>query len=351
MQIFTRRRIPPWRAVAAAGGLLSITTVVVISALACERYAYARSLRTGRSVAAYLAIVTPRARGPGGGYQPARLIAQTRALSTLKGFSEGVEVYHGTAPLVHATGIVLPPTTYDSVRRWDNGIRWEDRALVALRRRGDSAVVGAVAVARRPDQPWPVSPFVLLFAVIALAAGWRAWHAADPDALAVYAVAMLALGAAAGIQVRRAAVASVNHWLLDARLLIQEAVARAPRGRVPLQELGRVAPGTLLRPGQPGSSTPRREQSPDGPTAVVPVRLSGARWLELRATPAVPPTAGWWMLLLASSSVGPGLLALARWRSPGAQPGSGGGRGGGGVVPKGSKRSSQDEIGFRERLT
>jgi hypothetical protein len=315
MRIFTLGSVTSRRLITAVAGVLSVAAVVVIAALVSERHSYARSVRTGRSIAAYLAIVTPRVRGPTAGYQPARLIAQARALSTLSGFSSRVEVYHGTAPLVHATGPVLPPTTYDSVRRWDTGILWEDRALVALRR-PDSAVVGAVGVGRRPDQPWPVSPLVLVFAAVTLFAGWRAWKGAERDALAVYAVAALALGAAGGIQVRRAAVASVDRWLLDARLLIQEAVARSPGGRVPLAVLGRIVPGTPLGPGKPGSSRPRRERGPEGAATVIPVRLSGARWLELRA-PDTPSAVGWWVVLLSISALGPGVVALARRLWPG----------------------------------
>src|SRR2546426_238643 len=76
----------------------------------------APAARSAASTAAYLALVTPA--GPGGaGYDLARVLIRSRALDELPGLHARVEVYYGTAPLVHATAPGLAPETLDALRR------------------------------------------------------------------------------------------------------------------------------------------------------------------------------------------------------------------------------------------
>src|SRR6266704_2362591 len=107
--------------------------------------------RSAASTAAYLALVTPA--GPGGaGYDLARLLIRSRALDELPGLHARVEVYHGTAPLVHATAPGLAPETLDALRRradvpWAGAgaARGGRVALAPLFDRQGWDVVGAVA--------------------------------------------------------------------------------------------------------------------------------------------------------------------------------------------------------------
>src|SRR5207245_525023 len=141
------------------------------------RYERTLAARSAVSTAAYLALVTPP--GPAGaGYDLARLLIRSRALEELPGLHARVEVYHGTAPLVHATAPGLPAETLDALRRRP-GTRWQgDGALAPLFDRQGWDVVGAVAT--RADVPE------------ALLAGWLA--AVVAFALVAGGLAVRALG-------------------------------------------------------------------------------------------------------------------------------------------------------------
>src|SRR5207247_8800581 len=71
---------------------------------------------------------------------------QARALVTLPGWTPQVEVYHGTAPLVHGTAAPLTPADVERLRR-DEAIAWVRGSAVAPLFDPDGwGVVGAVGV-------------------------------------------------------------------------------------------------------------------------------------------------------------------------------------------------------------
>jgi ABC-type sugar transport system permease subunit len=185
--------------------------------------------------------------------------------------------------------------------------------LVALKDRTDSIVVGAVAVARRPGGPSRISVLLVATAIITMLSAWWAFRTATPRTLVAYASLAVVFGAIAGVHVRTIAKYSVNGWLVDTRLLVQEAVARSPGGRVTAANLARIAGDATVHAGTETTLEPRRKSTPDGEAAVVAVRLAAWRWLELRYAPAAPRTGHWFLTLMFLSVAGPALMALARW--------------------------------------
>jgi len=95
-----------------------------------------------RTVASYLALATPPARGSAD-YNLGLLLIRARSLVTLPGWTPEVEVYHGTAPLVSPTELPLPAAEFERLRRVET-IRWRHgAALVPLKDRDDWDVVRA----------------------------------------------------------------------------------------------------------------------------------------------------------------------------------------------------------------
>jgi hypothetical protein len=308
----TRR--PRWPAAAAAGVLLSTVLVMAAAWRAGQRSAGAYALRSAGTIASYLALVTPAARNRSSGYDLGPLLVQARGLATLPGLGVDVEVYHGTAPLVRAGAPSLSPDGFDRLRSRE-ATAWRDgRAVVPLKDRDDWDVVGAVVVRpRRAIMPL-LSPWLLGALVLALLAGWGAVLETGREgrrALLTYVVAALTLGAGSYLGVRGVARASTDRWLADARLLVQDVAARAPRGRVPLTALAGIVRGATLSTARPAALTPRRERSERGLEAVLAVRLSAGRWLELRTIPAEVGSAGWLVVLGALALLGPGVAAVA----------------------------------------
>src|SRR5256885_2620107 len=160
-----------WRGVAlvamAAGALLPLA----LAQRARGRYERALAARDATAAAAYLTIVTPPP-ARGAGYDLPQLLIRARALEELPGFSGRFEIYHATAPLVHATAPPLPAATLQRVRR-EVAVRWTgDAALAPLLDRDGWDVVGAVA-ARPAAGTWPVSPWSLAALLLFLVAGWQ----------------------------------------------------------------------------------------------------------------------------------------------------------------------------------
>ena len=128
----------------AAGALLPLALANRV------RNGYERTLaaRNATATAAYLTIVTPLARR-GAGYDLPQLLIRARALAELPGFSGRFEIYHATAPLIHATAPPLGAATLQRLRR-EAAVRWTgEAALAPLLDRDGWDVVGAVAA--RPD--------------------------------------------------------------------------------------------------------------------------------------------------------------------------------------------------------
>ncbi len=306
--------LPRWRAgalLAAAGSALLTLTLARWAAL---RYEAAFARRSAATTAAYLALVTPPA-PVGADYSLPQLFIQTRSLNALPGWTPRVEVYHGTAPLLEAGAPPLTPGVLDRLRgqagaRWHRGV-----ALAPLFDRDRWDVVGAVAIRPVGIAPgwlggWTLPALALLAAAAlgALRTLGGEWEAVR-RALMAYGAAGVLFGAAAYVNVQQAARASTDQWLADARLLMQEASARLPQGRPTLVDLAPLAGGAQVAPGDSATTRPTRQQVGGVPSAVVEVRLSSRRWVELRTVPAEAGALPWLALLLPLALIGP----LAAW--------------------------------------
>jgi len=302
-------------AAAAAGA----AATVAVARWGEVRFERAAALRIAATTAAYLAVVTPAGRPPeSADYDLSKLLVQARALTTLPGWTSAVEVYHGTAPLVHATVAPLPAVELAAlgqtgVPRWRDGV-----AYAPLRARDGRAVVGAVAV--RPARRWGggAAALLLRWAVPAalLAIGAAAAAAAQRRPLRRYVGAALLLGLAAYADVRGAARRSTDHWLAETRLLLREAATRlpTPRARVSLADLAPLTGGASLVEADSTSPAPRRVRVAGTRYAVVAARLGAGRWVEVRTLPAEAFTTGWLVPLLALAlGGGPLVLRGLRW--------------------------------------
>ena len=273
--------------------------------------------RDATAAAGYLSIVTPMARS-GSGYDLPQLLIRARALAGLPALAVDFEIYDRTAPLVHATAPPLPPAELERLRR-EVAARWTGQAMLApLLDRDGWDVVGAVAAQPRGGG-WPVSPWSLAALVLLLVAGTQAVRtlgvAGEPwrQALGRYAAAAGLLGAAMFADVRLAGRAATDDWLSDARLLMQEAIARVPETRSAPASLGSIARGAEVVPAESlGAGVVRRDVA-GVVRAVVAVRLGPGRWIELRARPVEADTAPWLVLLLGLAAVGPVAALLAGW--------------------------------------
>jgi multiple sugar transport system permease protein len=273
--------------------------------------------RDASAAAAYLALVTPMARG-GGGYDLPQLLIRARALAGLPGLAVDFEIYDRTAPLVHATAPPLPPAELERLRR-EVAARWTGPAMLApLLDRDGWDVVGAVA-ARPQGGAWPVSPWSLAALVLLLVAGAQAVRtlgaAGEPwrQALGRYTAAAGLLGAAMFADVRLAGGAATDHWLSDARLLMQEALARVPETRSAPASLGSIARGAEVVPAESLSAGVVRRDVAGVVRAVIAVRLGPGRWIELRARTVEAGTAPWLVVMLGLAALGPVAALLAGW--------------------------------------
>src|SRR2546428_760018 len=306
--------LPRWRAGALLAAAGSALLTLALARWAARRYEAAFARRSAATTAAYLALVTPPA-PVGADYSLPQLFIQTRSLNALPGWTPRVEVYHGTAPLLEAGAPPLTPGVLDRLRgqagaSWRRGV-----ALAPLFDRDRWDVVGAVAIRPVGIAPgwlggWTLPALALLAAAAlgALRTLGGEWEAVR-RALMAYGAAGGLFGAAADVNVQQAARASTDQWLADARLLMQEASARLPQGRPTLVGLAPLAGGAQVAPGDSATTRPTRQQVGGVPSAVVEVRLSSRRWVELRTAPAEAGALPWLALLLPLALIGP----LAAW--------------------------------------
>ena len=306
--------LPRWRAGALLAAAGSALLTLALARWAARRYEAAFARRSAATTAAYLALVTPPA-PVGADYSLPQLFIQTRSLNALPGWTPRVEVYHGTAPLLEAGAPPLTPGVLDRLRgqagaSWRRGV-----ALAPLFDRDRWDVVGAVAIRPVGIAPgwlggWTLPALALLAAAAlgALRTLGGEWEAVR-RALMAYGAAGVLFGAAAYVNVQQAARASTDQWLADARLLMQEASARLPQGRPTLVDLAPLAGGAQVAPGDSATTRPTRQQVGGVPSAVVEVRLSSRRWVELRTAPAEAGALPWLALLLPLALIGP----LAAW--------------------------------------
>lgn len=309
------------RARARGGAVLGLAAAALLPPAAAHwaRARGARELaaRDATAAAAYLAIVTPMARS-GGGYDLPQLLIRAHALAGLPGLAVDFEIYDRTAPLVHATAPPLPPAELERLRR-EVAVRWTGQAMLApLLDRDDWDVVGAVAAAPRGGGG-PVSPWSLAALVLLLAAGAQAVRtmgaAGEPwrQALGRYAAAAALFGAAMFADVRLAGREVTDGWLSDARVLMQEAMARVPETRSAPATLAPIARGAEVVPAESLGAGVMRRDIAGVVRAVVAVRLGPGRWIALRARPVEAGPASWLALLLGLAALGPLAALLAGW--------------------------------------
>jgi multiple sugar transport system permease protein len=306
-----------WRAAAcvalAAGAVLP--PVAVWSARA--RYQRVLAGRDATAAAAYLALVTPAARG-GGGYDLPQLLIRARALEGLPGLGSSFEIYNRTAPLVRATAPPLPPAVLERLRR-DRAVRWTgDATLAPLTDRAGWEVVGGVA-ARPHPYGWPLGPWSLAALLLFLVAGTQVVRAIGGSrdawrqvlARASAAAALFGVGAFADVQV--AARGATDRWLSDTRRFMQEATARIPDARSAPGILAPIARGADLVPGDSSDDTISRTEVGGLRQAIAAVRLGPGRWVELRTRPLEVGTEPWLALTLGPAALGILGVWLAAW--------------------------------------
>lgn len=308
-----------WSAAALAAATGGVLATLVVVRWADAGFARTAAFRTAATTAAYLELVIP-APPASADYDVAQLLVQSRALTTLPGWTAPVEVYHGTAPLVDATEPPLPAAELARLRRQETA-RWRDgAALVPLKDRDGWDVVGAVAM--RPPRRRGLGDFPLQWALpaalLTLALGGMvALRRAPPRR---YVAAALLLGLAAYADVRSLAWRSTDHWLVGTRLLLREAATRlpTPRARVPLADLAAVARaggggGVEVVEADSGTVEPRRVRVAGALRAAVRVRLGSGRWIEVRTVPAEAYTTGWLLVLVGVALAGPLAVLGMRW--------------------------------------
>jgi len=307
-----------WRSSAGIALVASSVLVLVAVRWASGRAERALAQRVAAATAGYLALVARAARGSAD-YDLPRLLIEARALDGLPGFAAQLEVYHGTAPLVHATARPLSPTQFDRLRRHAAPRSAGSATLAPLFDRDRWDVVGAVAV-------WPagaawlswrsalaVLPSLVAGALAAATLGGAPGR--SRRAVTWFAAGATVFGLAAYADIRAAARDATDRWLADTRLLMQEAVVRVPELRFSLSALAPIARGTELLPGDSAASAPWRRIVAGTPRAAVAVRLAPGRWAELRAAPDAGEgwLAGWLALTLGLALLGPLAVALAAW--------------------------------------
>jgi ABC-type sugar transport system permease subunit len=260
----------------------------------------------------------------------------------LAGWDADFEVYHGTAPLVEATGRSLSPSQFEDLRRRAT-VRWvSGRALAPLKDRDHRAVVGAVAMAAGPTRVAFADELALGALVLVLLASWLIATSVGENAGAggpnasgrvAYAAAALLLGLASYGEVRHAATAGTERWLSQTRLLLREAAQRLPpadAATVAVElgsiayvggggggggwgEDGPMAAGGELSVGDSADAVVRLERRGGVRRAAVAVRVGPGRWLTLAMPPAQATTEVWLGLCIALALLGPLGLGALGW--------------------------------------
>ncbi|HWZ26946.1 MAG TPA: sugar ABC transporter permease [Gemmatimonadales bacterium] len=298
------------------GGVVTVATLASAFAATTgsRRFAERRyAERTAASAAAYLTLVTSTSRVGAPPLDPASFLRRVRALVALPDWSPDVEVYLGTAPLVHATDPSLPLSTIAMVAARTQPQWIEGAALAPIPGPVPGRLVGVARV--RPHLPVdPFAPWLLALLGATALAGvlasaqlrrrrWGWW-------LAAYAVAALAFGGVAVGAANTGMRAATVQWLRETGVLIEDAGSRLPR--TPTSTIARTfsalaADGHLV---VDTSSDPVLERALAGtrPGSPLPIWLGGGRWLSL-----VPPPDEWAVAArdaIAGTAALAGVLAL-----------------------------------------
>jgi multiple sugar transport system permease protein len=287
-----------------AGAL--VTVAAGVGALGAGRWAARRAerdtaTRVAQAAAAYLALIT-RA-GPSADYDLDRLLVRARGLAALPGWSV-VRVYHGTAPLVHATGTPLSAGLFADLQRRETVRPLGDAMLVPLKDKDDWDVVGAVAMPVFDDEPLAWRPAAVALLVLLGGLGGLVGGGARGARFALVLVAV-AVGLAGYRRASAAARGATDRRLALTRVVMEDAAARFPRLRAS-DAAARFAPlaagARLVVETDTGVAGVRRERAGGMPWAATRVRL-GRGWLALRVLPQEATIGGWLVV-----TVGCGLL-------------------------------------------
>ena len=302
-----------WRLGAAAVGAAAGCAALLVGhavARQAEREAAARAARTA---AAFLAIVTPSVPGSTS-YDLVQLLAQSRGLGRLPGWAGRVEVYHGTAPLVRATGAALPPAVFAELRERETMRSLGGALLVPLKDRDDWDVVGAVAVTPVAPEPmlagWNVVLVVLLTLSGALAVAGRRRRLA---AIACWGAAA-AIGLAGYLEVVQAERDATDRWLRETTLVLERAAVRLPaRGGSLLSQLAPIGGEAALATSDSGPVEVRRVTDGGVRRAEARVRTSHGRWIVIQVPAGEAGVGGWLAVTAILAALGPAGVLLLGW--------------------------------------
>ena len=259
----------------------------------------------------------------------AQLLIQARGLAAVPSLGAGLEVYHGTTPLLDSRSAPLAGAVLDELRSRDAARALGPAAITPLKDRDDWNVIGAVAVWADP-RVGRVSrgalggwvPWALLVWLASVVWVFRTLDARDDSGVRRFRFAIGAcvvgaglVGAAAAANVTASARAATDRWLTGTRVLIEEAAHRLPAraGEAASPVLSRIAREAEVMPGDSGSFDVAREDSGGVARASIAVRVMHGHWLTLRALPLETGSGGWLGLTLGLALLGPAALALVRW--------------------------------------
>jgi hypothetical protein len=302
-----------WRRVGALSGSVTaaaLTLAAVRGVTAC----YERELaeQSAVAIASYLSIAAPAARG-GPDYDLAQLLIQAHALVALLEMPQ-IEVYHATAPLVHAVAPPLRPDELERLRR-EETTGWDGNAALApLLDRESWDVVGAVRVPRqRLDVAWlewGLPALLLVTVALAVSSALAVGRPAVlPRALMVHTAAALVVGCVAYIAVRTTAKRATDQWLVETGALVQEATTHAP-GSLDVADVAGLVRGGTLAPAELVLRDPTPRRRNHGVASVV-VRMGGGRWAELRTPAAEAATGIWFLCAIGLALLGPAGVWIA----------------------------------------
>lgn len=291
--------------------------IAALAALAAARIVIHRAEiataeRSANSAAAYLALVTPT-EPHDSGYQLVQLLAQARGIGTLPGWVDVVEVYHGNAPLVHATATPLPQPTLDELRQREVPLLSGNEVIVPLKDKDDWDGVGAVTVRVVSTDDAILGGWGIVFVIVLAAAG-----AAVPGhrrfAILGCLLGAVLVGSAAYARIVAGEAAATDRWLARTRLLLGEASSRLywTGAASTAQRLAPLARGAEILPDS-GSTEIERTEVNGIPRASVMAALGPGRWLTVSVLPGETNAGGWLVVTLGLALLGPIGVWLMEW--------------------------------------
>jgi ABC-type sugar transport system permease subunit len=300
-----------WRLGGAAIGAAAAWAALLAGHAVARRAERDAAARAARTAAAFLPLVTPSVPG-GTSYDLVQLLAQARGLGRLPGWAGRVEVYHGTAPLVRATGAVLPPAVLAELRERETTRTLAGAMLAPLKDRDGWDVVGAVAITPVTTEPmlagWNVVALALLALAGALAVVGGRW-----TIIACWGAAAI-VGLAGYLEAVQAERDATDHWMRETTLVIERAAVRIPAwGGSLLAQLAPIGGDAELATADSGPVELRRVTAAGVRRVEARVRTSHGRWIVIRAPAGEAGVAGWLVVTLVLAALGPAGVLLLGW--------------------------------------